>query len=170
MSQRIVSVALVLAVCFTGWSLASIDRRLTNQERQIETLSAAAEEKGKTGGITEQQQCATQAEKVFRQLGYALNDPHRRTPGADILQSHFNAKEGRCFMTIRQTSYTNTGATDTRYLLDAFEQRNYAEYQEILTRGGVQPALSCKELPVGRPETTCRSASEYDAIVKRYME
>jgi len=113
-----------------------------------------------------QEKCATQADKVFRQLGYQLNG----TNSTDVLQSHFNPERNKCFMTIETLAHDGT---QTRYLLDAFEQREYAEYfwmVDAVKKYWDNPPKICKEIPIAGDETPCHSDDEYKVIVKRYME
>ena len=76
-------------------------------------------------------------------------------------------------MTIGATSYKSGQMVTSRFLLDAFEQREYGEYMWLSDKGkkfwDVKPAM-CKEVPLVGDEQFCHSDDEYKAIVKRDME
>ncbi len=67
-----------------------------------------------------QEKCAAQADKVFRELGYKLSGS--RDNISEVLQSHFNPQLNKCFMTIETMA---RDGSQNRFLLDAFEQREY---------------------------------------------
>jgi hypothetical protein len=75
-------------------------------------------------------------------------------------------------MTIEATAYDSRQITN-RFLLDAYEQREYAEYtwmsDNVKKYWEVRP-MACKEIPASGPEQVCDSDEGYRAIVRRYME
>jgi hypothetical protein len=105
---------------------------------------------------------------VFRELGYKLNGSKDNV--AEVLQSHFNPSLNKCFMTIETMA---RDGSQNRFLLDAFEQREYAEYfwmVDKVKKYWENPPKVCKELPSSGDERLCQSDDEYKAVVKRYME
>ena len=76
-------------------------------------------------------------------------------------------------MTIEENRYDSDRVFTSRFLLDAYEQREYGEYiwmsDKVKKYWEVQPIV-CKEIPLAGDDQVCHSDDEYKAIVKRYME
>jgi hypothetical protein len=177
--MKIALAVLVVAILALVWRLNSITAALTQQQQtlsqqqqQIQTLTTALADKSKQEGLALQEKCAVQAEKVFRDLGYKFNNSSQSLD-SNILQSHFNPRLNKCFMTLEANAYTSGQLGQQRFLLDAYEQREYGEYfwvsDKVKKYWEVKPVM-CKEIPVAGDEQFCHSEDEYKAIVKRYME
>ncbi len=126
--MKILVVLLLVVLLVAVWRLTSLSavvarqqQTLTQQQQKIAGLTAARS--SRQNDFAMQGRCAAQAEKVFRDLGYELNGS--TTNVSEVQQSHFNPELNKCFMTIE--TFAPTGA-QSRFLLDAFEQREYAEY------------------------------------------
>ena len=105
-----------------------------------------------------QEKCRLHAEKIFHQSWKEL-DP----TGTASYQSHHNAKQNKCFMVI--TAYVFHSKEEQRFLLDAYEGRQYATY----SYSDVTDSLSCSLTP---PEEAlpCKTSGDYQAFVAKYME
>lgn len=171
--MKLLIAVLVVALLGAAWRLnslsAAVDQQqqtIAKQQQQIATLTQA--QASKQVAFAMQEKCTAQSEKVFRELGYKLNGSTSNV--SEVLQSHFNPERNKCFMTVETMSRDGTQA---RYLLDAFEQREYAEYfwmVDAVKKYWDNPPKICKEIPISGDEQPCHSDDEYKAIVKRYME
>lgn len=171
--MKIIVAVLFVALLAMAWRLNSLNatvgqqqKNLTQQQQQIATLTEA--ESSKKDAFAMQEKCATQADKVFRGLGYKLTGS--RENYSEVLQSHFNPHLNKCFMTIETM---DREGTRSRLLLDAFEQREYAEYfwmVDKVKKFWENPPKICMEVPLSGDERLCHSDDEYKTIVKRYME
>jgi len=172
--KSVVPVLITAALCvfgFLAWRANTHQQEIIRQQQQqIDTLRTALDDKSKQDMLALQEKCANQAEKMFRQLGFKFSS---NSLGSDTLQSHFNTRLNRCFMTVESTAYQNGQMSTNRFLLDAYEQREYGSYfwvsDSVKKYWEVQP-VSCKEMPLSADEHVCHSDDEYKAIVKRYME
>ena len=171
--MKIISVLLLVVLLAAVWRLTSLSAIINRQQQTIaqqqqQLASLAAAKASRQEAFAMQEKCAAEADKVFRELGYKLNGSTDSV--TDVLQSHFNPERNKCFMTIETL---NHDGTQTRFLLDAFEQREYAEYfwmVDSVKKYWENPPKICKEIPLSGDEQVCHSDDEYKAIVKRYME
>ena len=149
---------LVFIVAALGWHLRDERATIIQQQSEIVQLTAKIADKSARENLELQDKCASQADKVFRQLGYSLSKDMASN------QSHFNVKMNKCFMSFSVL----TGGSLSKYLIDAFEQRGYAEFHSIYAIGREIP--HCSLTPIGASATTCASESEYTTFVAQYME
>jgi hypothetical protein len=59
------------------------------------------------------------------------------------------------------------GTMQFKFLLDAYEQRGYAEFQRSFGKGTID---FCALTPPNADHTACNSEEQYSAFVARYME
>lgn len=171
--MRIIAGVLFIALLAVAWRLNSLNatvgrqqQALTQQQEKLATLTEA--KSSKQDAFAMQEKCAAQADKVFRELGYKATGSRENV--SEALQSHFNPQLNKCFMTIETVA---SDLSQSRFLLDAFEQRKYAEYFWFIVNGKKYseiPPVTCKEIPSSGDERPCQSDNEYKTIVKRYME
>ena len=154
--KLLVSALLLLAVILC-WFLNVEISSSREQREQIQKLTASLTEKSKRDAFELQSKCAHQATKVFGELGY--------NQSSDQLQSHYNPKLNRCFMA------ASTQFGNNRFLLDAYEERGYAEFSRFFVKGGdpLKPIITCSLMPLGAEQRSCRSDSEYTAFVEQYL-
>lgn len=156
---------LVGIVLLLGWLLIG-ERAKTSQLRsEVAEVTSKLETKGTREKFELTEKCALQADKIFRQSGYL----ELSAGAASSYQSHYNAKQGKCFMAIESARL----GTTFRFLLDAHEQRLYAQYMwvpdKIKKYWEVPPKL-CKLTVSSTDETQCKTEEEYNAFVAGYME
>lgn len=142
------------------------------RQNQVQELTAKLAEKSTRDNLELQEKCALQAEKMFRTLGYK---GVQQNGNFDLYRSHWNAKLNKCFMTIESTNVTTTSGTMfiNRFLFDAYEQREYAEYTWMSSKVKKYwevPPMICKLISSSDDEQLCKSEEEYKAFVARYME
>ena len=148
--------AIVLAL---AWRL-NVEMGLTHQQQStIAELTSKLNDKSAHENLELQEKCAAQADKVFRELGYSLSK------NLASIQSHFNSKLNKCFMSLMYTSRNS----NSRYLLDAYEQREYAEFSTIF-QISANIIVGCHLAPLAEKEIRCKSEGEYNEFVSRYME
>src|SRR6266487_2574547 len=126
-----IAVAILIALVLVLTWLLTVEIVATREQRsQIATLASKLADKLARENLELQHKCAQQAEKMFAQLGYRLDRP---TNGIfATYQSHYNANLSKCFMTL---NLSGVGSGDQRFLFDAYEQREYAQYIVIPVRG-----------------------------------
>ncbi|MGC2458730.1 MAG: hypothetical protein WA435_12135 [Gallionellaceae bacterium] len=149
---------LLVIILFLAWRL-NVEMGINNQlQSNIARLTLKLSDKTAGDNLELQEKCATQADMVFRELGYSLSKDLATN------QSHFNSKLNKCFMSFMNTS----GNYSVRYLLDAYEQREYAEFSSSFHKNG--NLIGCHLAPLGEKEIRCNSEGEYNEFVARYME
>jgi len=162
-----VVIAVLLAIVLTLVWLLYIERATNSQlQSQYAELSSKFSDKTARENFELRQKCALQGGNLFRQLGYKLND-------LALLQTHYNAKLNKCFLEFDYTTSSADGLENVRYLLDAIEQKEYAEYIWKSEKGRpflAVPPLSCKLNPSSGDKSICKSEDEYEAFVAHYME
>jgi hypothetical protein len=162
-------VALLAMAWRLNWLNASVGQQQQTLIRLQQQLAGLTDAKlSKQDAFAMQEKCAAQADKVFRELGYKLNGSTDNV--SETLQSHFNPQLNKCFMAI-ETMARN--GSQSRFVLDAFEQREYAEYfwmVDKVKKYWENPPKVCKEIPSSGDERLCHSDDDYKAIRKRYLE
>jgi len=168
-------VLLALATSLVGvlaWRLSVEVGASRGLRSEIQVLTAKLADTSTRDALELQAKCAAQAEKVFHAMGYKENQPNGTL---DVYQSHYNVAANKCFMTMETTDIHTTPGTMviTKFLLDAFEQREYAEYTWISSKTKKfweVPPAACKLIPSSGGEQLCRTEDEYKAFVARFME
>ena len=168
--QRILraAVAILLAsIAAVGWRLL-IERQIVEEQRkQVQELTSRLNDKQNRDRLDLQEKCALQADKVFRAMGYKLE--------ADSLQSHFHPAKGRCFMLMATFPKSNPDGSFVtfKYMLDAYEQKSYAEYgwrsRNDKPYSEVRPFM-CKLIRSVGNEVACTSNDEFEQFVATFME
>lgn len=161
-----IGILLVTVATLVWWLTVQITAK-RQQGEQIKELTSQLGDKSSREKLEFQQVCALQAEKVFHSL-------RNKESGPNSYQSHYNLKLGRCFMELE--TYPDAVAKNvmtTKLLLDAYEQKSYAEYRWVSKEDknyGEVPPLSCKLMPSPGVEQICKSKDEYEAFVASFME
>jgi hypothetical protein len=121
--------------------------------------------------LQEQAICAQQAEKVFKAYNNAGSVPDYK-PITSNYQSHYNTNLRKCLILVDEMSELKGEMLTTSELLDAFENRQIADYI-WQTKEGKKfwevPPLYCVLNPAGGSETNCSSRQEFDAFVSKLM-
>jgi hypothetical protein len=163
-----VAIAILLAsIAAVAWRLWIERQHVYEQREQIRELTSRLKDKQTRDRLDLQEKCALQAEKVFRAMGYKLE--------ADSLQSHYHPAKGRCFMLMSTFPKSNPdGSVITfKYLLDAYEQKSFAEYgwraRNDKPYSEVRPFM-CKLIRSVGNEVACTSTEEFEQFVATYME
>jgi hypothetical protein len=167
-----IGILLIVIGALTWWLMSE---RATNgqQRKQLEQLTARLADKSRLENLQLQEKCAEQAKKVFHALGY--KNIQQNGIDVDVYRSHYNEKIGKCFMAIESTNVTTTPGTMfiNKILLDAYEQREYAEYSWISRKDKKYwevPPTICKLIASSTSEQFCKSDDEYKAFVASYLE
>ncbi|MEW9580595.1 hypothetical protein [Paraburkholderia sp. DGU8] len=139
---------------------------------QVKQLNAQLADKSGLESLQLQERCAEQAKKVFHALGYK---EVQQNLNSDSYQSHYNTRLGKCFMAIESDNRTTIPGKEfiNRVLLDAFEQREYAEYTWMSSENKKYwevPPMNCKLMEPSTSEQICKSEDEYKAFVAKYVE
>jgi hypothetical protein len=153
--MKIALAVLLAAALALTWGLVAETMKNGQLQSQVTELSATLGNKTARENLELQEKCAGQAERMFRILG---------SNGGYV--SHYNATLNKCFMTV--DSGTMRPLRITKFLYDAYEQREYAGYQQT---GNVRnPPEVCEVRSPGEKPMSCNSPQEYEAFVARYME
>ena len=138
----LLAIALVLA-----WLLNAEVATNSQQRIQIAELTSKLGDKSARENLEFQQKCAQQAEKIFHQLGYKLNEA--RNAISSSYESHYNTKLNKCFMTVSTVKLTPRFVT-SKFLIDAYEQKGYAEYMWMADKDRKYwevPPVDCRLTP-----------------------
>jgi hypothetical protein len=117
--------------------------------------------------LEQQAICAKQAKVAFEKYNADSKEfAKEAAPNFTEYQSHYNTKINKCLIDIDGMFIGNGTTTTFALLMDAYEQRIYAQYF-----GGGSPGNdSCDLTPSFKEQTHCSSKDEYDAFVAKYME
>ena len=119
----------------------------------------------KNASLAVQGQCAEQAERMFKNLGWNKKD-------YASFENHYNVKLNKCFIRIDNTE-VNNGMTTSKTLMDAFEGKVFGEYVWINSKKekywDVKPMI-CKVTILSGEEKICTSDTEFNDFAKAYME
>jgi hypothetical protein len=160
-------------VCFNAFAVllgygCGNGERIAQLEKQNRELTAKLEALGKSKTLDLQEQCAKQAEEVFK---FGKWDKESL---ADYT-NHYNATLNKCFIEI-QSMDAKTAPPDiftNKTVSDAFEGKGYGEYMwksDRVKKYWEVPPLQCRvTLPSGE-ERFCHSSDEFDQLIKQYME
>lgn len=170
--MKTIVAGLLVVVGILSWRLTAEVAQKGLLRGELEQLTGQLADKSKLESLQFQEKCAEQAKKVFHALGYKDEQQNLNT---DIYQSHYNTKIGKCFMAVESTNMTTSPGTQftTRILLDAFEQREYAEYMWMSRKDKKYwevPPTVCKLIASSTSEQICKSEDDYKAFVAKYVE
>ena len=157
---------LIVAVGGLGIFAYSQQMSLRAQSDVVEKLTAKLEAKARDFSL--QEKCAKQARVEFERWGYA------KEAFAD-LTNHYNERLNKCFLALETRSADKSGSYINKFLADAYEGKQYAEYSWFNPSGSGQKFWevapdSCKVTMQSGQEITCKSSEEYDELIKFYME
>lgn len=116
--------------------------------------------------MEQQDKCAKQAAVRFKLDGWSGDR------GADFT-SHFNVKLGRCFVSVTNSTMYYGKPAHSKNVVDAFEGKVFANYFWLNSENKqfyeVKP-MECKvTLPTGE-DVDCKTDTEFDELIKVYME
>jgi hypothetical protein len=142
----------------------------------VDAIPAHGEDLSRREALELQKECGLQAAKAFKQAGWKVGEPTNGSTAS--FESHYNPGMNKCFMLMRILTVspaTGTKSWASTYLLDAYEQRTYAEL-DITDLGwladpiGHRHIATCALMPPHESQRTCRSEAEYASFAARYME
>jgi Rap1a immunity proteins len=117
--------------------------------------------------LSSQAICAAQAKKM-------LEEWQASTKFILVSYSnHYNTKLGKCLMLIEYRQMVGGNPTQSKVLMDAFEERVYADYFWINTEKKKYwevPPTNCHLTPSYGKTKDCKSEEEFDAFVAGYTE
>lgn len=123
-----------------------------------------------------QKECGLQAAKVFKQAGWKVGEPTNGSIAS--FESHYNPEMNKCFMVVRiltVSAATRTKSWASTYLVDAYENRTYAEL-DITDLGwlgdpiGHRHISNCTLWPPHGSQLTCKSEAEFASFVAGCVE
>ena len=162
------TILLLAALAGLGVFAYSQQMSLRQQSEVVEKLTVKLDGASKTRDFSLQEKCAKQAREEFARWGYA------KEAFADFT-NHYNERLNRCFIAFQNTSADKQGSYINKFLADAYEGKEYAEYSWFNMSGSgmkyweVVPDICKITMPSGQ-EITCKSSEEYDELIKYYME
>jgi len=170
--MKAIAAGLLVVVGVLAWRLTTEVAHNGLMRGELDQLTGQLADKSKLESLQLQEKCAEQAKKVFHSLGYKDTQQNLNT---DVYQSHYNTKLGKCFMAVESTNMTTSPGTQftNRILLDAFEQREYAEYTWMSRKDKKYwevPPTVCKLIESSTSEQICKSEDDYKAFVAKYVE
>jgi hypothetical protein len=161
--ERMAILILVLACAGMGWGLKTETDKAAGLAAQVQTLSARRAEETAKDLQAMRDKCSVQARTVFKDGGY---------DNSSYFEDHWNQQLGKCFENIHVMSTLTDGYTETDYLLDAYEEREYGEEIVVSSTGTGfdRKPLECLEKAPATDEQHCRSDAEYANFVRGFME
>ena len=170
--MKAIAIGLLVVVGALAWRLTIEVENSGQLRHELEQITERLAHKSRLENLQLQEKCAEQAKKVFHALGYK---DVQQSLNTDAYQSHYNTTLGKCFMAIESTDMTTAPGTAfiNRVLLDAFEQREYAEYTWMSRKDKKYwevPPTICKLIESSTSEKICKSEDEYKAFVAKYVE
>lgn len=165
--MKIYTILLSLLVLLMGYQVYKVDVRTSDLQRQFVEVAAESmknKEKSRNSNIELQSKCAVQSKKVFIDLGYG---------GNDHFENHFNEALGKCFVYISSDAFKERSVTQIRFLLDAFENREFGRFMTHKARESnawTQYSFECAGyLPSGK-KISCASEREFDELASQFLE
>ncbi len=139
---------------------------ITRLKRENRELAAKLEAMQKASTLDAQAKCAQQARVEFNAQGWSKSDMATFT-------NHYNQKLNKCFMETVVVHQSEPFVPNTyRTVIDAFEGKVYTDYFWENTEGKkyweVAP-FECKVTTVAGEEVRCKTAEEYEALIKQFM-
>jgi hypothetical protein len=112
----------------------------------------------------------------IQRAGWKVDEPINGSTAN--FESHYNPGMNKCFMVVRiltVSPVTVTKSWASTYLVDAYEQRTYAELDItdepwLGDPTGHRSISNCTLWPPHERQRTCRSEAEYGSFVAGYME
>jgi hypothetical protein len=140
-------------------------------------LAIFAASAGHAQSLDQQERCANQAKRSFQEI-QARDLAEQKQIGvgqrasADY-QSHYYTKTSNCLMLVETTDMLAGTQSNTAYLIDANERRQYATYVWMSRKDKKYwevPPTACELVPSLREKKSCKAREEFDAFVAEYME
>ena len=164
--------AAILAVVVIVLGLQLHRQQLTIREQQVRLTEitakiATSEVNAKSILLGYQEKYAEQARKAFNDLGYKPNDMAG-------YENHYNTKLNKCFVFVQNTDATHQPTIWTyKTLFDAYDGKTYAVYSWHTVKDkkySEVPPFTCKVVLPSGDDKLCESDSEFDELIKTYME
>lgn len=159
----------VVVLAATSLTLAawvqSISHNVGELAKSVEALSTKVNEKTTTAGLELPAKCSEQARKLFLERGF-----NRRVMAQ--YANHYNSRLNKCFVQISDYDVTSSPGTSfkSKYVLDAFEGKEYGTFSFQGGKRISEASVYCEvAVPSGEPKL-CNSESEFNELVKIYME
>jgi DNA phosphorothioation-dependent restriction protein DptG len=154
-------VLLIASVGVLSVLLYSQSAAVRQQRRQIQELNAKLDSISKSASLDLDERCADQALKMWKAGGWEQQK-------MATFSNHYNQRLHKCFMQIVNTTKESGAVITSNKVIDAFEDKGYAEF--IWKQGKAGNAMRCSAILPSGEEITCTSPDEFDALVKQYME
>ena len=176
--MKMALMALLVALLAIAWRLNSTNatltrqqQTLTQQQRQIQTLTTALADRSKQETAALQEKCAAQAERFFRSFVSDARQGGNNRSSFDYA-NHYQTRLDKCFVALLSNAITNREVVVGRLLFDAYERKELAEYYSVFPSkaGSAEKMLICSIFNETGESTTCSDRAAYEAFVKRFME
>lgn len=132
---------------------------------------------GQAQTLDQQERCAVQAKRSFQDIQAKDLAELKQMGGSERVsanyQSHYYTKTGKCLMLVDTTDMLGGTQSNTVYLIDANEGRQYATYVWMSRKDKKYwevPPTACELAPSLRDKKSCKTREEFDAFVAGYLE
>ena len=154
-----------LAVISTAIALFEA-QSLVDLHRERDTLKAGLASKEAEQLSAAKHECADQAQRYFRVLGYSEND-NRAPTGMALFPSftdHYSKSYDRCLMELVITTLKDGQQIEDKTIFDVNERKQFGEYGRVSSAS--QNFVRCHISPPGKAEKHCASNDEWEAFEK----
>ncbi len=152
----------VLAILLAGCDserIAKLEKENNELRESIKTAAVIAK-------LELQGKCANQAKASYAEGGWLKEQLATYT-------NHYNPKLTKCFMEVQSTTVQGGDVFNNKYVSDAYEGKNYAEYAWKAEKGKkyweVAPFM-CKVEKLSGEVVYCKTTEEFEELVKQFME
>jgi hypothetical protein len=126
--------------------------------------------------LSDQERCATQAAKSFRESDISKPwkpSDHLHNVSPPEFTSHFDPAANVCYILVSMNYMDDNKTLWTNIVVwDAFEGRSYANYlwhTDKVKKYWEQLPMQCSVKPRGQEEILCKSSDEFDALIDKYF-
>ena len=135
-------------------------------EKENKELTTKLDSVAKAANLDMQGKCASQARIEFRNEGF-----ERERNGTASFLNHYNSKLNKCFMLVTDNTFYKNGTIVIMNLLtDAFEVKGFGECVSVRGPNRMPAPTTCWVLGETGEKKQCSSETDFDSLVKPYME
>lgn len=160
--RNVLMALLVVAVGVLSLIIHSQSTRISVLQRR----TAADQKAPQVASMEQQSQCAKQATTAFKQSGWSTSKLADAT-------NHYNARLGKCFVEITDTTIENGHPSHSDIVSDAFEGKVYGSYEWINVTNKQfweVPPTECEVIMPSGETKYCKSSDEFEELARVYMQ
>lgn len=152
----LLAVGVLAGIVYSQQASLSLDQQALMQIGDSLTL------KSDSIALDVQEKCTKQAESVYK-------DYSTGSPGIWSYVDHYNINLKKCFVLLNEISSTGSVGSESDTLLDAFELKTFAYFDEVTNAPEPPKIAYCYVYSNSGQKIECRSDVEFFSLIPQYV-